>query len=274
MPEATLMDDDFFDICMNDNIPCVQKIVRLVLDNNELQITQAETQREFRGFMRSLRLDVYAADTDGAIYNIEVQVSNEGAVPKRSRFHCSMIDVYHLDKRQNFSELPETYVIFITKNDVLGYGKTVYTINRYIEGVNQPFNDEQHIVYVNCSAENDGSEVWKLIHDMTCKDPDEMLIPELAERVRYFKEPKKGRGEDMSSIFSELFDEERAEGRAVGLAEGRAEGRAEVLAETQREKEGFVTNLIKAGVMTLDKVAETFNMPLAEVQALAQKAGL
>ena len=129
---------------------------------------------------------------------------------------------------------------------------------------------------------------------MTCKDPDEMLIPELAERVRYFKDPKKGRREDMSSIFSELFDEERAEGRAVGLAEGRAEGRAEglvagraeglvagraegraeALAEVRREKEGFVTNLIKAGVMTLDKVAETFNMPLAEVQALAQKAGL
>ena len=67
----------------------------------------------------------------------------------------------------------------------------------------------------------------------------------------------------MSSIFSELFDEERAEGYAEGLAEVRA--------EAQREKEGFVTNIIKVGVMTLDKVAETFNMSLAEVQAIADR---
>ena len=67
----------------------------------------------------------------------------------------------------------------------------------------------------------------------------------------------------MSSIFSELFDEERAEGYAEGLAEVRA--------EAQREKEGFVTNIIKVGVMTLDKVAEIFNMSLAEVQAIADR---
>ena len=255
------MDDEFFNLCMNGNIPCVQKIIRLILNNDDLQITQAETQREFRGIMRSLRLDVYAVDSDGVVYNIEIQVSNEGAVPKRSRFHASMIDVYHLDKGQKFSDLPETYVIFITKNDVLGHSKTVYTINRYIEGINQPFNDGQHIVYVNCSAKNDGSEVWKLIHDMTCQDPDEMLISELAERVGYFKPKRTRKGRSKMSIFSELFEEEREEGRE------------EARAEAQREKEGFVTNIIKAGVLTLDKVAEAFNMPLAEVQALAEKIG-
>lgn len=267
------MDDRFFNICMNGNIPCVQKITRIILGNDDLQITKAETQREFRGIMRSLRLDVYAVDKDGTVYNIEIQVSNEGAVPKRSRVHCSMLDVYHLDKGQKFTELPEVYVIFITKNDVLGYGQTMYTINRYIEGINQPFNDGQHIVYVNCSAENDGSEVWKLIHDMTCKDPDEMLVPELAERVKYFRPKKTRKGRNKMSSLSELFDEEREEGRAEGLAEGLAEGRAKCRAEAQREKEGFVSNLIKAGVMTLDKVAEIFNMPLAEVQALAEKIG-
>ncbi len=271
------MDDEFFDVCMNGNIPCVQKITRIILGNDDLQITKAETQREFRGIMRSLRLDVYAVDTNGTVYNIEIQVSNEGAVPKRSRFHCSMLDVYHLDKGQKFTDLPETYVIFITKNDVLGYGNTVYTINRYIEGINQPFDDGQHIVYVNCSAKDDGSKVWDLIHDMTCDNPDEMLIPELAERVRHFKEKKTRKGRSKMSIFSELFDEEREEGRAEGhaegLAEGLAEGRAKCLAEAQREKEGFVSNLIRAGVMSLEKVAEIFNMPLAEVQALADKIG-
>ncbi|MBQ7214445.1 MAG: hypothetical protein IJS39_00490, partial [Synergistaceae bacterium] len=69
MPEVVLMDDQFFNLCMNGNIPCVQKIIRLILDNDDLRITKAETQREFRGIMRSLRLDVYAVDSDGVIYN-------------------------------------------------------------------------------------------------------------------------------------------------------------------------------------------------------------
>ncbi|MBQ7220576.1 MAG: PD-(D/E)XK nuclease family transposase [Synergistaceae bacterium] len=256
--EATLMADEFFCICMNGNITAVQKVIRTILGRDDLEITSVETQREFRGFKRSLRLDVYAKDRDGIIYNLEVRVRNEGAEPKRSRFHCSMIDVQNLEKSQDFDKLPESYVIFITMNDVLGYGRIVYTVSRYIDGLNERFDDEQHIVYVNCAAEDDGSELAKLIHDMKCSKAEEMLIPELAEIVGHYKNTQKGRHE-MSELFEKYYGEELA----AGIAE--AERKA------KREKEGFVTNIIKSGAMTLDKIAEAFSMSLAEVEALAGK---
>ena len=71
----------------------------------------------------------------------------------------------------------------------------------------------------------------------------------------------------MDEYFDAIFNAERAEGRA----EGREEGRAEALKKAKREKEGFVSKFIKEGIMTLEKIAEMFEMPLTEVQALARK---
>ena len=38
--------------------------------------------------------------------------------------------------------LPETFVIFITENDVFGKDKSIYHINRYIEETGEYFQDD------------------------------------------------------------------------------------------------------------------------------------
>lgn len=47
-----------------------------------------------------------------------------------------------------FDELPESYVIFITRDDILGYGLPIYHIDRQIKEINIAFQDEAHIIYV------------------------------------------------------------------------------------------------------------------------------
>lgn len=145
---AVLMDDDFMNICLNDNIPAVQAMLIHILGQKDLKITKVETQRELRGFGRSLKLDVWAENGKIAVYNEEFQNDSRGAIPRRARFHCGMIDMHCLDANQGFEALPESYVIFITRHDVFKHGKTAYTINRYIDGTDERFNDGQHIIYV------------------------------------------------------------------------------------------------------------------------------
>jgi len=41
---------------------------------------------------RSARLDIFAVDSTKAAFNIEVQRSDRGAVPRRARYHSSLID--------------------------------------------------------------------------------------------------------------------------------------------------------------------------------------
>ena len=54
-----------------------------------------------------------------------------------------------LNPGQDFDELPESYVLFNTRDDALGYGLPIYHIDRKIEEVSENFKDEAHIIYVN-----------------------------------------------------------------------------------------------------------------------------
>ena len=53
--------------------------------------------------------------------------------------------------------------------------QTIYTIHKYIDGSLEPFNDGSHLIYINGSAQDDGTEIWKLIHDLRCTNADEMF---------------------------------------------------------------------------------------------------
>ena len=141
---------------------------------------------------RDICLDIGADDEDGTEYNVEIQRADKGADKKRARYHSSILDAHLLSLGDDFSDLPETFVIFITENDVIGKGKPLYRIERKIEEVDEPFDDGEHIIYVNGADKNASTELGKLMHDFFCTDPDDMHFKALADKVRYFKEDEKG----------------------------------------------------------------------------------
>ncbi len=187
-----LIDDIFFTKCLDGDIKSVQLILRIVMDKPDLVVISVQIQPFLANLRRrSIRLDVLAIDSDGVKYNIEIQRADKGAGFKRARYHSSMMDANLLKKGKDFNKLPETYVIFITENDVIGDGQPVYHIERYIFESGRIFNDGAHILYVNGAYRGD-TPVGKLMHDFFCTDPDDMNYDILADRVRYFKEEKKG----------------------------------------------------------------------------------
>ena len=100
--------------------------------------------RNLTSDIRETRFD--SEDSKGTRYNIEIQQSNDGADLRRARFHMGMIDIHSLKAGQDFKELPECYVIFITQEDVLKCEKTVYTIHKYIDGDLVPVDDGLHTI--------------------------------------------------------------------------------------------------------------------------------
>ena len=69
-----------------------------------------------------IRMDVHATDSTGTEYDIEVQRADKGAGTKRARFNSSLLDLNSLRKGSDYEKLPESYVIFITENDVWQHG--------------------------------------------------------------------------------------------------------------------------------------------------------
>ena len=234
-----LMDDMFLSVIFQRR-ECTELLLRLILKREDLIVEKVRTQRDMKNLWgRSARLDILAVDKNGKYYNIEVQRKDEGANPRRARYYSALLDTNITEPGENFEHLAETYVIFITENDVLGLGEPLYHINRFIEEAGALFQDDAHIIYVNSKIQ-DETALGKLMYDMYCIDPDDMNYKILADEVRYYKEDTKG-VKVMCKIMEEILDEGRERGRLEGRLEGRAEGR------TEGRKEGEIKQAQEIG---------------------------
>lgn len=256
------MDDTFMRGLFKENLPLAELVLRIITGKPDLILTKCETQADMKRVTgaRSICLDAYATDSAGKKYDIEVQRADNGADPHRARYHSSVMDVENLDEKQDYKELPDTYIIFITENDYYKAGEPVYTIQNMNLTLNRPFNDGAHILYVNGEYRDD-SEIGRLMHDFNCTSADEMNFELLAERTRYLKENPKGVSE-MCKVMEDLRDESYAEGRAECHAEGREE-QAQMTAK----------NLYEQG-LTIEQIARAIGFSMETVEKwLTQKAG-
>ncbi|MCR5168457.1 MAG: PD-(D/E)XK nuclease family transposase [Oscillospiraceae bacterium] len=200
----TLMDDDFMCQVFDENYPGVELVLSIILKQPGIKVTDIRVQHEYRNLKkRSVRLDITAKDSAGRIMDIEVQRDNDGADVRRARYNSSMLDTRLLEKSQPFSEIVDSYVIFITEHDVLKRDLPIYRISRMIEETGEPFGDGTHIIYVNGEHDKDGTPLARLMHDFKCLRSADMNYPQLADGVRYYKETEGGR-EKMCKIVEEL----------------------------------------------------------------------
>ena len=78
----TLMDDTFMTQVFSGDLECTEELLKIILTRNDLSVTKSITQLTIGNlFGRSVRLDIYANDTNGKQYDIEVQRDNSGAAP-------------------------------------------------------------------------------------------------------------------------------------------------------------------------------------------------
>ena len=201
-----LFDDEFMTKCFEDDIECTELILRIIMDKPDLKVKKAHVQHMIKNLQgRSITLDIEATDSEQKRYDIEIQRLDSGAKPKRARYHSSLLDANVLLAGDDTEELPETYVIFITENDVMGRDKPIYHINRFVEETGEKFGDSSHILYVN-GAYRDESPLGLLMKDFFCLNASDMHYKKLADRVRYFKEDEEGVN-TMSGIVEELMEE-------------------------------------------------------------------
>lgn len=250
--EFRLIDDDFMNVCLDGDVEATQLILRIILGRPDITVRRVTTQKVMKNLLgRDVWLDVDADDADGKVYDVEIQRSDKGADRKRARYHSSIMDAHLLSHGDDFSDLPESYVIFITERDVLGGGLAIYGVERTISETGEAFGDGEHIVYVNGENRNDSTELGRLMQDFFCTDPKDMHYKELADKVRYFKEDEKG---------------------VNGMCKALEDMRREVAEETWVEaKKDTIRNLVCMGKLTMEEIAKVVNMPIEKVEEIADE---
>ena len=257
--ELRLMDDDFFSEALDGKTKAVEYILNTILERDDIKVKSTKAQVEYKSATkRSIKLDIQAEDVHGRLMDIEIQRSDRGSGVRRARFHSSMIDRTLLSKGEDFEDLVDTYVIFITENDKFGKGVPLYHIERRIKEMdNALFGDGAHILYVNGEYRNLEHPVGSLMHDFNCKDAKDMVNPLLAEEVRYLKETEGGQKQ-----MCRLLEEMRNEAAEKAKAEGRAEGNHEKAVNT-------ALKMLLRGRDSIEEIAEITGLSLEEVRKLA-----
>ena len=244
----TLMSDIFMRNVFKQR-ECLEYVLQVIMEKQDLKVIEQIIQKDYKNLQgRSAIMDCVARDSEGKQFDVEIQQDNEGASPKRARYHSGLMDMNTLNPGQDFDELPESYVIFITRDDILGYDFPIYHIDRHIKEADDSFQDEAHIIYVNSSKQED-TELGRLMHDLHCKNADEMHSPVLAKRVHELKDTQKGvelMCHEMEKIYSE------------GMESGEKRG------ELKKAKETALS-LAEMG-LPVEKIAKAVNHNVNEVQ--------
>ncbi len=238
------MDDDFMSVCLADNFEGVELILRIVLRQEDITVKSVRTQEPLKNLQgRSAVLDVHAIDSTDKEFDVEIQRKDAGAGAKRARHNSSLLDAHILKTGDDTENIPDSYVIFITENDVMKGNQSIYPVERYVTiGENKVlFGDGSHIIYVNGKYRGN-DEIGKLMHDFSCTNPDDMNYETLAKKARYFKQDEKGIAA-MCKIMEDMRNE-----AALNNARETAE------------------RLIKKGKMTLEEIAEC--VPLLSIDEL------
>ena len=153
-----LLDDDFMTKVFED-IQCAELLIRIILNDEGIHVLEVHSQRGIKNLQgRSVRLDILAIDSHDRVFNVEVQRSDKGAGAKRARYNSALIDANVTEPGDLYEALNETFVIFITENDVMKADLPIYHIDRVVKETGKLFKDEAHIIYVNSQIKDAFSE--------------------------------------------------------------------------------------------------------------------
>ena len=261
LKDLTLMSDSFMRAVLK-NPECTEEVLRTILSKKQLKVISQTLQADYKNLQgRSAILDCVAVDSKHDLYNVEIQQKREGASPKRARYHSGLLDMNLLEPGEAYQKIPNSYVIFITETDALGYHFPIYHISRKIQENGEDFPDCAHIIYVDSKNQED-TALGRLMHDFHCKAPEEMYNPVLRQQVYQFKNTREGvtfMCREMDKIYrdGERNGQERGEkigqdrGEKIGRERGEKIGKKQGVKSEQRR----IVNSLKRKGKTMDEIA-------------------
>jgi predicted transposase/invertase (TIGR01784 family) len=262
--DLTFIDDGMFQAVMHE--PGIsEEIVERLLHVKVDKIVYPELEKPIKPFYttKGVRLDVYLKD-DNRIIDVELQTYKHDAIGKRTRYYQSMIDIDSLMKGQDYSELLDSYVLFICtfdpfqKDNKNGFGLPCYTFrNTCKESPEVSLDDKAVKVIYNASAYEavEDKKVRDFLHFVMTNDPAgndfNKLLSDTVERIKE-------------------NDKFRSDYAAMNLHDRDIIKRTQKEAIQQKAVEAAI-NLLKMNILTTEQIAEAQGLPLEKVLELQKE---
>ena len=164
LQQLTIKDNFMFAAVMSMEDNC-KKLLEMILN---IEIERVEVDKEksliYHPQYKGVRLDVYAKDENNTRYNVEMQARSEGDLAKRARYYRSQIDMDMLLAGYEYSELPNSYVIFICDFDPFDKERYLYSFeNRCEQDAFLSLQDGGKIIFLSTAGKNEEEVPEKLV---------------------------------------------------------------------------------------------------------------
>ena len=246
--------DDIMFRKLCENIAFVEEILRVILEDDKITVVEVIPQDSIQNLRgRSVVLDAYCKLGNGSYCNVEVQRSDSDDHFRRVRYHAACITANVVDPGEQFEQVDDLVVVYISEFDPFDEGRTVYHVRNMVEETGRAVLDGLREIYVN-TKHNDGSEIAELMQCLLEPVVTNPKFPTLAQELQAEKGNVKG-DESMCQLV-----EEYAQKRAKEYGE-------------QQKAEGFLEALISlVNEQLLDPIdaARKANMSESEFMKLVQ----
>ena len=262
--ELTLADNFMFCHTMKNEELCkelLEKLLHIKIDH----IVYPELEKELTAYYesKSVRLDVYVKDSN-KVYDIEMQNQPSTFLPLRTRYYQSMIDVDNLLKGEDYSNLKESFIIFICTFDPFNHELPCYTFKSICkENSNIELKDKTSKIIFNSTAYDKEKDVeisafLKYIKTQEATDDFTNRLKTFVEKAKHNKELR-SYYLSMNIHDSDIRRVAFQEGEAFGIEKGISQGAEQAKIETAKKfiSMGLPFKQIAEGTgLSLEKIAE------------------
>ncbi len=170
--DLTFTDDFMFCKVLESDEELSKELLELILNVRIRKVVCVSRQKsvDITTDGKGVRFDVYVEDEVGTVYDIEMQAVFKKDIPKRSRYYQGMIDLNLIEKGAKYSDLKQSYVIFICLTDPFEKNLPVYRFTNRCDVLPElELNDEAYKVFVNAACTSEGiSDELKAFFEYLC----------------------------------------------------------------------------------------------------------
>ena len=216
---------------------------------------------------KGVRLDVYVKDNN-KVFDIELQNSTDLNLGLRTRYYQSMLDTDNLLKGQHYTELPDSYIVFICKNDPFEKELPIYTFQTVCtENPNLTIKDNAIKKIFNAKAYNKEEDVaiksfLQYINNNKTVDDFTQRLDSFVEKIKQ-EEVNRKEYQSMNIHDQDTFLRGKNEGFEAGMQQGMQQGIQQTKFETAK-------NMLEMK-LTLKQIFQATGLPLETIENLAKE---
>ena len=276
--DLTITDDFMFCKVMSDPDIC-KELLEILLHIKIERLEFQEPQKSFKltSESRGIRLDVYVKDSN-RVFDIELQTTNERNLELRTRYYQGVMDISELEKGEFYSNMKESYIIFICMFDPFGADMPIYTVKQtFTENEKLIFDDKTHKIFYNVNAfEKLSNDVeTKAFLEYLCKHQSTTKFTQSLETAVYrnknnqnWRQDYMTLAHDMYMVAKEAAEEAAKEAFEDGFSAGEERGISIGLSQGAHQKAVETAKKFLSMGLSVKQVADGTGLSPEEIEKM------